>query len=152
EQGRQYIGTGEKLEDYISFGKEVLAPAEGVVVDVIDGVRDNPPGSRNIYCLLGNAVIIEHRPNEYSVIAYLKQNSIVVRVGQRVTQGEVIAQCGNSGNSLEPSLHFHLQDSPIMNVAKGVKFYFEKATLIRNGTRESKQVYLPVMGERVSSE
>ena len=152
EQGRQYIGTGEKLEDYIGFGKEIHAPAEGVVVDVIDGVRDNPPGSRNTYCLLGNAIIIEHRPNEYSVLAYLKQNSIVVRVGQHVTQGQVIAQCGNSGNSVEPSLHFHLQDSPIMNVAKGVKFYFEKATIMKNGTKENKQIYLPSVGDRIRVE
>jgi hypothetical protein len=151
-QGRQYLGTGENLEDYIAFGKDVLAPADGVVVDVIEGVRDNIPGTHNIYCLLGNAIVIEHRPNEYSVLAYLKQNSILVHVGQQVTRGQVIAQCGNSGNSLEPSLHFHLQDSPIMSAAKGMKFYFEKATLIRNGNKENKEIYLPQAGDRVIAE
>lgn len=149
-EGRQYTGTGEKLEDYIAFGKDVLAPADGVVVDVIDGVRDNVPGTRNIYSSLGNAVIIQHQSNEYSVLAYLKQNSIRVRVGQQVTAGQIIAQCGNSGNSVEPSLHFHLQDSPIMSVAKGVKFYFEKVTLTRNGQKTQKEIYLPAIGDILS--
>lgn len=147
EQGHQYKGTGEKVDDYIGFGKEVLSPADGVVVDVIDGVRDNPPGTRNIYSLMGNAIIIQHQPNEYSVLAYLKQNSVRVRVGQQVTRGQVVAQCGNSGNSVEPSLHYHVQDSPIMSVAKGVKFYFEKATRTRNGQKEVKEFYLPTVGD-----
>lgn len=152
EQGRQYRGTGEKVDDYFAFGKDILAPADGVVVDVIDGVRDNPPGARNIYSLLGNAVVIQHQANEYSVLAYLKQNSIRVRVGQQVTRGQVIAQCGNSGNSVEPSLHFHVQDSPIMSVAKGVKFYFEQVFQIQGNQKQEKLLFLPKSGDVLSSE
>ncbi len=151
-QMRQYNGSGEKLEDYVGYGKDVLAPADGIVVDVIDGVRDNAPGTRNIYSLLGNAVIIQHQPNEYSVIAYLKQNSIRVRVGQQVKRGDVIAQCGNSGNSVEPSVHYHLQDTPIMSVAKGLKFYFEQVVQHREGKKESKVLYIPVVGDIISTD
>ncbi|MCX7983783.1 MAG: M23 family metallopeptidase [Bacteroidetes bacterium] len=150
--GRQYRGTGEKVDDYIGFGQDVLAPADGVVVDVIDGVRDNPPGNRNIYALLGNTIVIQHQPNEYSVLGYLKQNSIRVRVGQQVTRGQVIAQCGNSGNSVEPSLHFHLQDSPIMGVAKGIKFYFERVYHFQGDQKQEKSLFIPKTGDVLSSE
>jgi murein DD-endopeptidase MepM/ murein hydrolase activator NlpD len=32
--------------------------------------------------------------------------------GQRVGRGDLLVLCGNSGNSSEPHLHFHVQDRP----------------------------------------
>jgi murein DD-endopeptidase MepM/ murein hydrolase activator NlpD len=63
----------------------------------------------------GNYVLIQHNKGEYSLLAHLKPDSIEVSVNQRVTSGEKIAQCGNSGNSSEPHLHFHIQ--------AGIDFY-----------------------------
>jgi murein DD-endopeptidase MepM/ murein hydrolase activator NlpD len=42
----------------------------------------------------------------------MRRGSVRVRPGQRVRRGTVLGVCGNSGNSSEPHLHFHLQDSP----------------------------------------
>ncbi len=136
-------GTARAMKIMTGFGKEVMAPADGVVLEVIDGIRDNVPGIANPYALIGNAIVLQHGQNEYSVLAYLKQNSIRVRVGDRILKGQAIAQCGNSGGSLQPGIHIHLQDSPIVSVASGVKFYFEKAGIIKDGNKEIKSNYLP---------
>jgi len=46
-EGRTHTGEGKENKDYYAFGRPVLAPADGVVTDVITGVRDNTPGSMN---------------------------------------------------------------------------------------------------------
>lgn len=109
ETGSRYKNKGDAKEDYASFGKDVLAPADGIVVDAIDGIPDNEPGKRNPYALIGNAIFLQHSSGEVSVLAYLRQGSVKVKIGDKVTRGQVIAQCGSSGAATEPSLHFHLQ-------------------------------------------
>jgi hypothetical protein len=47
KEGETHRGKGDKNEDYYAFGREVLAPADGKVIEVIEGVRDNTPGSMN---------------------------------------------------------------------------------------------------------
>jgi murein DD-endopeptidase MepM/ murein hydrolase activator NlpD len=37
--------------------------------------------------------------------------SLRVKTGERVKRGQVLALVGNSGNSTEPHLHFHIVDS-----------------------------------------
>ncbi|MFZ1978797.1 MAG: hypothetical protein WAV76_12660, partial [Bacteroidota bacterium] len=63
ESGRQYKRNGTSNEDYEGFGKEVMAPADGVVLEVIDGIRDNVPGITNPYALIGNAIVLQHKQN-----------------------------------------------------------------------------------------
>jgi murein DD-endopeptidase MepM/ murein hydrolase activator NlpD len=46
--------------DYLAYGREVLAAADGEVVTVIDGVPENEPGSMNAYFAMGNVVFIRH--------------------------------------------------------------------------------------------
>ena len=99
EEGKTHKGDGKINEDYFAFGREIIAPADGVVTEVINGVRDNVPGSMNPYSAVGNAVLIQHRDNEVSVMAHFKFDSIKVRVGDKVAKGQLIGLCGNSGNS-----------------------------------------------------
>ncbi len=152
EQGKTRKGKAHANEDYFAFGREIVSPADGVVTDVITGVRDNVPGSMNPYSALGNAVFIQHRENEISVLAHLKLGSTKVKVGDKVKQGQVIGLCGNSGNSSEPHLHYHLQNTPIIQDATGIKCYFAKIILLKNGTEELKTEYSPVKGEIVVAE
>ncbi len=152
EAGLRYNKDGKTNEEYYGYGKEVLAPADGIVVETIDGIRENSPGLRNPYAAIGNAIIIQHTNREYSVLSYLKQGSVRVKVGENVKRGQVIALCGNSGNSTEPVIHYHLQDSPFMQTAKGLKFYFERVTVFKDGTKELKLNHLPMSGEILSAE
>jgi len=44
EQGETHRGDGTKNEDYFCFGRESVAPADGTVVEAVDGVYDNKLG------------------------------------------------------------------------------------------------------------
>jgi hypothetical protein len=147
-KGNSYQSDGLKNEDYYAFGKELFAPCDGEIVLVVDGVKDNKPGDMNPIYAPGNSVIIKTDRNEFLVFAHFKQNSIKVKQGQRVIQRQTLGLCGNSGNSSEAHLHFHIQNDENMNIATGVKCYFDK--IIVNGTLKSD--YSPIQSDRIKSE
>ena len=152
EKGETRRGQAHVNEDYFAFGREILAPADGTVTDVITGVRDNIPGSMNPYSALGNAVFIRHREHEISVLAHLKLDSTRVEVGDKVKRGQLIGLCGNSGNSSEPHLHYHLQNTPIIQDGTGIKCYFQKVMVMDGDDRKPKLNYSPVKGEIITTE
>lgn len=53
-----------------------------------------------------NAVYVLHDDGTFGVYAHLKRGSALVRPGQRVQAGQILAQSGNSGYSTGPHLHF----------------------------------------------
>lgn len=111
KDNRPFSGDGSKNEDYYCFGQPVLAPADGKVVKVENDNADNPPGKPTQDYPHGNEVLIWNTEGEFSVLDHLKQNSITVKKGDMVKQGEAIAQCGNSGSSPAPHVHFQLQNT-----------------------------------------
>ncbi|MBB2947466.1 hypothetical protein FB565_007237 [Actinoplanes lutulentus] len=143
--GRPVFGEGDGFRSpggYPGFGQPVYAPSEGTVVRVHDSARDHR--SRNSWAayfyliaegmvrefggpklLLGNHVILDTGDGIHAVLAHLKIGSISVKVGQEVTAGQEIGQCGNSGNSSEPHLHFQLMDSPRPMFAAGLPFHMK---------------------------
>lgn len=99
-------------ENYYAFNKEVTAPADGKVIKVVNHLEDNVPGEMYEMEPAGNVIIIEHNNHEYSMVAHLKKNSCLVQQGDTVKQGDVIALCGNSGNSSEAHIHFQVMNAP----------------------------------------
>ena len=150
EDGKTQQGDGTRNEDFYAFGRELSAPAEGTVIEVIDGVRDNNPGSMNPYSALGNCVVIQHREGEVSVLAHLKQGSIVVKVNDNVKRGQLLGKCGNSGNSSEPHLHYHLQNAAVLQDGLGIKCVFQKVVVTRNGKAETPTSFSPEKGQIIS--
>ena len=55
---------------------------------------------------LGNYVVIKHSDGTYSYYGHMAQNSITVRAGKYVRQGQVIGKMGHTGSSTAPHLHF----------------------------------------------
>lgn len=147
ESGKTYKTDGRTNEDYYAFGKELISPADAEVVLVVDGVKDNVPGEMNPIYIPGNTVILKTANNEFLFFAHFKQNSIVVKQGQKVKQGELLGLCGNSGNSSEAHLHFHIQNVEDMTKATGAKAYFEE--LYVDG--ELKRDYSPIKGEKIKN-
>lgn len=145
--GRSYKTDGKTNDDYYAFGKQIFAPCAGEVVLVVDGIKDNKPGEMNPMYVTGNAVIIKTANNEFLLFAHFKQHSIVVKQGQRVNQYDVLGQCGNTGNSSEPHIHFHIQNVEDMVAATGVKCYFDKIRV--NG--QVKTDYSPVQKDKISN-
>lgn len=111
-EGRTHEGDGSALEQYHCWGRPILAPADGVVSSVVEGIADTPIRGQNREQPAGNHVVIDHGNGEHSLLAHLRQGSVAVREGERVRAGQVLGACGNSGNSSEPHLHYHLQDRP----------------------------------------
>lgn len=140
------IAAGSRNEDYYAFGREILAPADGVVTDVISGVSRQQARINESVFRSGNTVLIEHRPGEVSVLAHLQFASVVVKPGDRVSKGQIVGLCGNSGNSSEPRLHYHLQNSTMLAAAFGIKVGFATVKLLRDGKAEMKTGYSPIKG------
>ena len=147
EKGTTHKGTGETNDDYYAFGKELYAPCDGEVVLVVDGVKDNVPGTLNPVYIPGNTVIIKTDVGEFAFFAHFKQHSIVVKQGQKVKAGSLLGLCGNSGNSSEPHIHFHLQNVEDMTKATGAKCYLQKIKV--NGLVKSN--YSPIKGDKIEA-
>jgi Peptidase family M23 len=118
KDGQPYSGDGTKNEQFYCYGQPVAAPADGTVVMINDSYADNLPGRPEQMMPGGNRVLISHGNQEYSLLMHLKQNSIKVKSGSKVKQGDIVAECGNSGNSPAPHLEYRLQNS------KGVPYPF----------------------------
>jgi hypothetical protein len=161
ETGSFYRGEERTNETSFSFGQPIISPAAGTVLEAVDGMRDNPPGELNTYSLLGNYLLIKHDEDEFSVLAHLKQGSLLVAAGEDVEQGQEIAACGNSGHSTDAHLHYHLQDSDVLarindhyeeiTLARGIKVYFNDLLLERNGIVKPRKECSPVKGDIVSN-
>ena len=117
KNGRMFAGRGgigSKVADYYCFGQPILSPADGRVVKAEGGYDDNPPGRPSGDPADGNIVAIVFGSGENvetAIMNHLKQNSLKVKVGDEVKQGQELAQCGNSGAGPIPHLHFQLQKS-----------------------------------------
>ena len=135
EQGRSAPWTlrsflrPEPPERFTGFGLEVLAPADGTVRHIHDGEADHRAHRglpsvlyaltqrrrlhRGWQGLAGNHVVLEVARDgraAFVALCHLQQGSIAVGLGQRVTAGELLARCGNSGNSMEPHVHLQAMD------------------------------------------
>ncbi len=124
EEGLTYEGDGAGNEQFFAYGKNIVAPADGKVVRVVDEVADNVPGEMNSEEPAGNFVIIEHQNHEYSMLAHLQPGSIKVQHGDRVKEGQWIGLCGNSGNSSEAHVHFQVMDKPNFEVTTSLRIRF----------------------------
>ncbi|MBS4001385.1 MAG: urea transporter, partial [Desulfobulbaceae bacterium] len=108
-EGKQFSNNGDLLSDYYCFKLPVIAPLDGEVVKITDGIPDNQIGNINTIKNWGNTIIIKHEYGLYSAISHLEQGSFKVKIGERVKKGDLLAQCGNSGRSPYPHIHFQFQ-------------------------------------------
>lgn len=132
KNGSSAEGKGLKNEDYFAWNQNVLAPADGVVVVAEDGVVDNLPNRAVGGNLYGNLLVIDHGTDEFTLLGHLRNGSLLVKPGDRVTQGQRLARVGNSGMSTEPHLHFQLMDTGDWRSAHGLPLQLHD--FVRNGT------------------
>ncbi|MFI1014694.1 M23 family metallopeptidase [Streptomyces sp. NPDC020965] len=136
---------------YPAFGAPLLAVADGTVVRATDRQRDHLSRSSLpmlAYLLLlegqfremvgasrvvGNTVVLDLGDGTYAMYAHVQRGSLQVRAGDRVTAGQPIARCGNSGNSTEPHIHFQLMDGPDLDTARGIPFRWRGIGIPANG-------------------
>ncbi len=149
--GGNRSGDLTRLDAYYSYGQDILAAAEGMVVTVIDGVPDSDIGFPNISCATGNAVVIRHGEGEYTEYSHLKPYTIAVKWGDHVEAGTVLGQCGNSGLSVSPHLHFQTMTEASLPTARGFPHEFAKVLVTHPGKKGSEPAtdYQPLPKDRV---
>lgn len=138
---RTSLGT-EPPERFISFGREVLAPCTGQVVVVHNGEPDHE-ARRSPITLLGYALtqasrvragipaiagnhltIADEASGAFITLVHLRRDSLRVGPGARVRVGDVLAECGNSGNSTSPCVHVQATDRTDFRSAVAVPLTF----------------------------
>ncbi len=86
--------THEGIDISAMVGTPVRAAADGIVE--FSGVMRN----------FGNVVIVDH---SYGFKTFYGHNEkSIVRVGQKITRGQIIATLGNSGKSISPHVHYEV--------------------------------------------
>jgi murein DD-endopeptidase len=138
EQGTTHTGERTSNQNYVAYGKDILAVADGIVVATKDSIPENVPGGRavaiNLMTVAGNHVVIDIGDGRYAFYAHLIPGSLRVRAGDRVRRGQVIGRVGNSGNSTEPHLHFHVVDGIAPGTAtlgaEGVPYAIEQFEVV----------------------
>lgn len=139
EAGAMVHGDEANNASWFGFGAPIYAPAAGTIVAVVD---DRPDDRRfetaalkaDLLAVFGNYVVLDHGHGEVSVFGHIQQHSAKLKVGARVSTGQVLAAIGASGSSLMPHLHYQLQTTPTGH-AEGLPSYFVDFTRIRGRKR-----------------
>lgn len=90
--GKKYDG----IDIAAPTGTPVSAAAEGEVIYSDNGVKS-----------YGNIVMLKHKQGFITLYAHNREN--LVRVGEAVKKGDVIAKLGDTGNVSSPRLHFEIR-------------------------------------------
>jgi urea transporter/murein DD-endopeptidase MepM/ murein hydrolase activator NlpD len=145
-----YQTEGFHRENFYCYNKEILAPYDGYVYDIINTVEENDIGDVNTAYNWGNTIIINHLNGLFSQISHVKKDSFNVFVGQYVTKGTFLATCGNSGRSPEPHIHFQLQTIPTIGAVTlpyPIAYFIE-----RNGIEKTLHISeVPKQGSFISN-
>lgn len=140
---KSYFNDKYRIENYYCYGAPILAAYSGIVVGINDRTKDyTEVGNFSIDWktnnLAGNYIVIKHPNKEFSFYAHLKEKSIKVAKGDKVSKGQIIALCGNSGRSTEPHLHFQVMNCKKFLFGKSLKIQFK--SVIEN--KGKKVVYI----------
>lgn len=130
----------QSARPFPGFGRPILSPVAGTICAAHDLEPDHAAyrGLPSIGYVLtqhrrattgwaglaGNHVVISHG-DALVALCHLQQGSLQVRCGQRVDVGEMLARCGNSGNSTEPHLHLQAYDRAEIEYAQPIPLSFE---------------------------
>ena len=119
--GAPGFDTSHRNDESATFGRPVISPVAGTVVSVVDGVDDNdeqksyPRRSvvdsiREPRWIFGNHLVLDAGQGVFVLLAHLKKGSILVKPGAAVHDRAVLAQAGNSGNTMLPHIHVQVMD------------------------------------------
>ena len=112
-EGKESFHSGLDITGGSGLGNvNIIAAKSGTVVYPSDeSPLSCPTGSYGNSCGggYGNYVIIQHSDGNYTLYGHLYADSITVRAGDSVSQGQVIGKMGSSGSSTGAHLHFEIR-------------------------------------------
>src|SRR5438034_16490 len=103
--GASFSGDARDVHSYYSYGKAVLAVADGRVVTARDGLPDNIPGHGEAFhpavpitleTVAGNTITLDLGGGQFAYYMHLQQGSLRVKAGDRARRGQLEskAECG----------------------------------------------------------
>ena len=150
DEMKTFNGAGNLPEHFYCYNKPVLAPADGIVQDIVDHVDDNEIGKNNTAQNWGNTIIIKHTEGLYTKLSHLKKNSFKTSKGAYVKRGDIVASCGNSGRSPEPHLHMQVQATPYIG-SKTLNYPVAYFNSRKDNSIDLKNFSIPQEGSFVSN-
>lgn len=131
EGGRMVHGDSADVHNYTCYGADILAVADGTVIQRQSDLDDQKPGTLpdpktiNIDNVDGNHVILDLGGGVYAFYAHMQKDGVLVHVGDKVKRGQVLGKLGNTGNTSAPHLHFQLMDGPSALGAQGIPYVID---------------------------
>jgi len=103
--GPGHVGPFSQAVDFLMpEGSPVLAPRAGEVAEIKDD--SDRGGDDQKYVPDANYITLFHGEEEFSDLVHLKHKGAIVRLGEKVVEGQLIGYSGNTGWSSQPHLHF----------------------------------------------
>jgi hypothetical protein len=137
-ENRVVKGDTKTLSNYVIYGRDVLAVADGTVVSSRNDLPEQVPGAlpqgMTIDQADGNFVVLDIGGGNYVLFAHMQPGSVTVKAGAKVKRGDVLGKVGNTGNTQAPHLHLHVMDGPSPLASNGLPYVFDsfKLTAIDN--------------------
>ena len=129
-----FAGDSREVDSYFSYGQAVLAVADGRVFMARDGLPNNIPGHNEAFhpavpltldTVSGNTIVLDLGGGQFAYYMHLKPGSVLVKSGDYVRRGQMLARIGASGDAREPHLHFEVTNSSTVLVGEGVPYLID---------------------------
>ena len=131
DDGHLVHGDPSDVHSYPDYGANVLAVADGKVVDTLTTLDDQKPGHMpdpktiNLENVDGNHVVLDLGSGLFAFYAHMQKGSLTVARGDEVKRGQVLGKLGNTGNTSAPHLHFHMMDGPSVLGSSGLPYVID---------------------------
>lgn len=134
EMGRVAAQDRNITKYWYGYDLEVYAVADGIIASTLDNFPESPTLSGHpkysAEDATGNYISMKIEENRFVFYEHLKPGSILVKPGQKVKKGDIIARVGFTGQTTGPHLHLHVADSDSPLGAEGLPFVFDKFTVL----------------------
>ena len=131
EGGATFSGDEGDVRSYYAYGEDVLAVDDGTIVTAIEGIPGNKPRTAAGFqtavpmtreTIGGNFIALDLGGGQFATYSHLQPGSLLVKQGDRVRRGQVIARVGSSGDARAPHLHFQVTTTPRVFAAEGIPY------------------------------
>ncbi len=120
-------------DKYAVFNQVVYSPCDGEVSEVEDKWPNETPWSGRAPYNVGNHILITS--NGFGVLmGHLQKGGMLVKLGDRVTKGQPLAQAGNSGWTSQPHLHIQAMKKSTGSFWgwEGIPIFFDGKNPVKN--------------------